>query len=132
MRKGKGRVYCNKVTMGITQNTHYTYESHKEATRVKDCRVYQAGNVWSFNTPAAFGRMQWGWSQPGQAPCTAGGRHTQTACLTRAWPGQEKGPPQVATRAPGGVGKWQGGGQVSAWKASTKCLFQWQQCEMSH
>lgn len=45
------------------------------------------------NTPVAFGRMQRGWSQPGQAPGTAGGRHTQTACLTGAWPGLEQGPP---------------------------------------
>lgn len=50
--------------------------------------------MWSVNTPVVFGRMQWGWSQPGQAPGTAGGPRTQTACLTGAWPGLEQGPPQ--------------------------------------
>lgn len=49
------------------------------------------------NTPVVFERMQLGWSQPGQAPGTAGDPHTQTACLTTgAWPGLglQGGPPQ--------------------------------------
>ena len=56
-------------------------------------RFIKRGHVWSVNTPVVFGRMRWGWSQPGQAPGTAGGHHTQTACLTGAWPGLERGTP---------------------------------------
>lgn len=48
--------------------------------------------MWSVNTPVVFGRMQWGWSQPGQAPGTAGGLRTQTDCLARPLP--EQGPPR--------------------------------------
>lgn len=50
--------------------------------------------------------MQWGWSQPGRAPGTAGGHHTQTGFL--AGPvlghGPPKGPAWGATGAPGGLG----------------------------
>lgn len=76
--------------------------------------------------------MRWGWSQPGQAPGTAGGRHTQTACLTEAWPGLEQGPPQGpgkgTTGAPGGVGRRAG---VSMAKQSAEC-FEWQHRELCH
>lgn len=59
---------------------------------IRDCsKVYLQGSCVVCNTPVVFGRMQWGWSQPGQAPGTAGGRHPQTACLAR--PGLEQGPP---------------------------------------
>lgn len=84
-------------------------------------RFIKRGHVWFINTPVIFGRMQWGWSQRGQAPGTAEGRHTQTASLIGVWPGLEQGPPQGqlkgAKGAPGGVGRGQGGGQGSAWQS---------------
>lgn len=46
----------------------------------------------SENTPVVFAQTRWGWSQPGRAPGTAGGLHTQTDCLARSVLGQ--GPPR--------------------------------------
>lgn len=46
----------------------------------------------SENTPVVFAQTHWGWSQPGQAPGTAGGLHTQTDCLARSLLGL--GPPR--------------------------------------
>lgn len=86
---------CTVVTWQWEKHSHNAHTTHVRATNELpgSSRVSQRGRVWSVNKPVVFGRMQWGWSQPGQAPCTAGSRHTQTACLTRAW--EEKGPPQV-------------------------------------
>lgn len=52
----------------------------------------RGGSHGSKNTPVAFAQTHWGWSRPGQAPGTAGGLRTQTACLARSLLGQ--GPPK--------------------------------------
>lgn len=80
----------------------------------------------SANTPGVSEQMQWGWSQPGQAPDTAGDHHTQTGFLAR--PVQGHGPPmgpvRGATGAPGGLGRDQGrGGHGSSWQNKSQVFY---------
>lgn len=77
----------------------------------------------SANTPGVSEQMQWGWSQPGQAPGTAGDHHTQTGFLARPvlGHGPPMGPVWGATGAPGGLGREQGrGGHGSEWQSKRR------------
>ena len=72
----KGKMFIRKHTQ-----SHFTAANRPPEPRPMS---FIKLDLWSVNTPVVFGRMLWGWSQPGQAPGTAGGHHTQTACLTGA------------------------------------------------
>lgn len=78
----------------MQQGNENKWGEHEQTVYVcKGCSgVYLYGALMGLeNTPVAFAQTHWGWSQPGQAPGTAGGLHTQTDCLVRSLLGQ--GPP---------------------------------------
>lgn len=113
--------------MGIMLRQEHTLSHIRATNGLKELFCHP----WSANTPVVFGRKQWGWSLPGQAPGIAGDPHSQTACLTGGWPEQEQEPPwrpgQRTIMAPGGG---QGEGRDQQGKASSVC-FKWQHLELS-